>query len=199
MMNQQINLYLPEFKVKKDPLTAVLMAQILAGVMGVMVLFSAYQGFTRWQLTAELERLQASLREETQKTSELDDVLARRSQNTELTERLEQAELRLESRRQIRDFLGQTQLGNVMGFSEYFKDLSRATMDGLSLTEFAFTNGGSSVKISGQVVDSSMVPMYVNNLETGRSPLRRQQFSPSISRSTTESPHFLFSLSSLNE
>ena len=41
-MNQQINLYLPEFRVKKDALTAVLMGQILGGVIVVMVLVSAY-------------------------------------------------------------------------------------------------------------------------------------------------------------
>jgi len=104
-MNQQINLYLPEFKVKKDPLTAVLMAQILGGVVVIMLLTSGYQIFARWQSNSELDELRAILVEETRKTDELDDVLARRSQSVELSNRLDDAEARLQSRRLIRDFL----------------------------------------------------------------------------------------------
>lgn len=198
-MKQQVNLYLPEFKVKKDPMTALLMGQVLGGVVVLMILISGFQVFTRWQLNSELEQLSASLQEETRKTDELDEVLARRSQNNELDARLEEAEVRLQSRRQIRDFLSETQLGNVVGFSEYFKDLSRASMDGLSLSEFSFNNGGADVRIAGVVVDSSLVPRYVNNLELGNSSLRSRHFSPSISRSDVASQYFSFSLSTGNE
>lgn len=193
-MNQQINLYLPEFRVKKDPLTAMLMGQILGGLVVVLVLVSAFDLFTRWRLEARLEQLQATLVTETAKTDELDVVLARRSQNTALTERLEQAEARLESSRQIRNFLSQKALGNISGFSEYFKDLSRASMDGLSITEFSFTDGGTSVELSGQVVDSAMVPRYVANIESGRSPLRLMRFSPSISKAEVTDRVFSFQL-----
>ena len=81
-MHQQINLYLSEFKVKKDRLTALLMAQMLGGVLVLMVLISAYDLFTRWSLNSTVTDLRAVLQEETKKTSELDEVLARRSQNT---------------------------------------------------------------------------------------------------------------------
>ncbi|MBT4257269.1 MAG: hypothetical protein HOD87_14500 [Gammaproteobacteria bacterium] len=144
-MKQQVNLYLPEFKVKKDILTVVLMMQIFGGVIGLMILVSAFQFFSSWRSGAELEDLRAVLAEETQKTNELDGILARRSQNSELTSRLDAAESRLESDRQIRNFLSETQLGNVVGFSEYFKDLSRASLDGLSISEFRLSNGGRDV------------------------------------------------------
>jgi len=195
-MNQQINLFLPEFRVKKDPLTAVLMAQIVGGLAAVLLLVSAYDLFSQWQLDNRLEQRQATLAEETVKTDELDEILARRSQNTALTDRLERAEERLESSRQIRNFLSQTALGNVDGFSEYFKDLSRATMDGLTISEFSFSDGGSSVQLTGQVVDSAMVPRYVNNIESGNSPLRRMRFSPSISKTEVSDRVFSFQLSS---
>lgn len=198
-MSQQINLYLPEFKVKKDPLTAVLMGQILGGVVVVMVLVSGYQFFSRWQLNSELTQLRATLQEETRKTTELDEVLARRSQSDELTERLESAESRLLSRRQIRDFLGGIQLGNVVGFSHFFMDLSRAAIDGLRITEFEIGNGGSSVSISGETIDSAMIPRYVRNLETGNSALRDTHFNPKISRPNVTSQYFSFEMSSANE
>lgn len=198
-MNQQINLYLPEFKVKKDPLTVVLMGQILGGVVVIILLTSALLFFSRWQSNSELNDLRATLAEETRKTDELDDVLARRSQSEELSDRLDAAEAQLQSRRLIRDFLGDTQLGNVVGFSEYFKDLSRAGIEGLSLSEFTLRSGGANVSISGEAQDSSMVPRYVSNLEMGQSPLKEKQFSPSVYRLDADAPYFNFSLSSSNE
>ncbi len=193
-MNQQINLFLPEFRVQKDPLTAARMGQILGGLAAVLLLVSAYDFFNQWQLGNRLEQLQASLVEEAAKTDELDEILARRSENTALTARLEQAELRLESSRQIRDFLSQTALGNVDGFSEYFKDLSRASMEGLSISEFTISEGGRSVQLTGQVFDSAMVPRYVSNIENGQSPLRLMRFSPSISKANVTDRFFSFQL-----
>ncbi|MEX0965255.1 MAG: hypothetical protein WDZ52_14575 [Pseudohongiellaceae bacterium] len=198
-MNQQINLYLTEFRVKKDSLTALLLGQILAAVLGLMLIVSAYDLVTRWSLNNELSNLQGVLQEETQKTGELGDVLARRSQNNSLTERLDQAEARLESSRQIREFLGQTKLGNVDGFSEYFKDISRASIDGLSVTEFEFSEGGEKISLAGQVLDSAMVPRYVSKLEASNSTIRDQLFSPRISRSDATSQLFSFELSTSNE
>lgn len=198
-MNQQINLYLSEFKVKRDQLTALVMLQLLVGVVAVLVLLSAYNAFTGWQLNGELADLRVTLVEESKKTSELDEVLARRSENTELADRLQQAEVRLDSRRQIRDFLSETKLGNVIGFSEYFKDLSRASIDGLSITDFSFSEGGAVVSIAGLVIDSAMVPRYVGNIEGGSSPLRTQHFNPSISRADVDSPYFSFQLRTSRE
>ena len=198
-MKQQVNLYLPEFKVKKDSLSAVLMGQVLAGLVVVLLLVSAYDVFNRWQLNGELTQLRATLVEETRKTDELDDVLARRSENTALNDRLLRAEDRLEASRQIRDFFSQAQLGNVGGFSEYFKDLSRASIEGLSVTEFSFTAGGEAVHLAGNAVDSAMVPRYVDNIARGQSPLRAKQYSPAITRTNIEDQFFSFVLSTSSE
>lgn len=195
-MKQQINLYLPEFKVKKDALTALVLAQVLGSVIVVMVLISSYDFFTRWQLGRELADLQATLQEETRKTNELDGQLAGRSQDAELAELLEFAEARLDSDRQVRDFLSETKLGNEAGFSEYFKDLSRASIEGLSLTEFSITSGGDRVNLIGQVVESAMVPRYVRNLEQSNSPIRNQHFGTTIALADQ---YYSFALSTSNE
>ncbi|MEQ8409331.1 MAG: hypothetical protein RKH07_13755 [Gammaproteobacteria bacterium] len=195
-MQQQINLYLPEFRVSKDPLTAPRMLQIVGGLIGVLVLVSAFNVFSRWQLTGELEQLRITLAEETARTDELGDELARRSQNTALVERLDRAEARLNASQQIRNYLSQTKLGNVDGFSEFFKDLARASSDGISLNAFSITRGGEGVRITGSVIDSATVPRYVGNIEQGRSPLRNMNFNSSISRGDVTSDFFSFTLSS---
>lgn len=195
-MIQQINLYLPELRSKKDPLTAKLIAQIVGGVAAVMFLISAYDVLHRVQLNLELSGLNSDLAEERARTEDLNRELASRSQDGDLSRRLEIAEARLESRRQIRNFLNESQLGNVIGFSEYYKDLSRAAMEGLSITNFSFSNGGETVAIAGNVLESALVPRFVTNLQHGQSPLRTKHFNPSISRADLTSQAFSYSLSS---
>jgi len=198
-MKQQINLYLPEFKVEKDPLTVLVMAQVLAVMVSIMIVVSSYEALTRWQLGTELANLRVTLAEETRNTAALDAELSRRSQNVELSNRLDRAEAVLASSQQVRDFLSGAKLGNVSGFSEYFKDLSRAAIDGLSISEFAFTDGGETATLSGKVADSAMVPRYVANFENGNSPLKTKHFNPSISRPDVEAPIFDFVLSTTSE
>ncbi len=198
-MNQQINLYLPEFVVQKDPFTAVLMGQILAAAVVLMALVSAWDLVGRWRLGSELEALQATLAEETRKTAALEAQVAQRSQDLRLLAQLEAAEARYASALQIRDFLSDTKLGNMDGFSEYFKDLSRAAVDGLSLSEFEFSEGGEQISMAGQVLNSAIVPRYVNSLENGQSSMRAKTFSPSIVRSDADALLFDFELSTTHE
>lgn len=132
-MKQQVNLYLPEFRVKKDPVSTLLMSQVVGGVVITMLVIAIFDVYTRWELNNELAGLRETLVEETRKTSQLDEQLARRSQNTDLADQLQRAEMRLTASRSIRDFLSETKLGNVTGFSEYFKDIARASIDGLSV------------------------------------------------------------------
>jgi len=198
-MKQQINLYQAEFRVEKDPITAEFMGKTLAAVLIVMLTITGWDLNKQRQLGNELAALRETLAEETRKTEELDEQLARRSQNTELTDRLNGAEARYAAGLQIREFLSETKLGNVDGFSEYFKDLSRASIDGLSITAFQFTDGGEQATMSGQVRDSAIVPRYVQNIESGQSPLRNKTFSPSISRAEVESQIFTFELSTTSE
>jgi hypothetical protein len=164
-----------------------------------MLVISIFDIFTRWQLNGELEGLRSVLVEETRRTSQLDDQLARRSQNTELADRLQRAEIRLAASRSIRDFLGETKLGNVTGFSEYFKDISRASIDGLSVQNFEIFDGGDSISIEGQVMDSALVPRFVDNIEAGQSLLRQQRFSSKISRDSPDARVFSFELSNQSE
>lgn len=198
-MRQQVNLYLPEFKVKKDPLTALLMGQMLGAMLVICVLVSAYDLFTRWRLNSEIAEIREVLVAETSRTTDLDDLLAQRSQNSDLTTRLNRAEARLDSSRQIRNFLSETSLGNVNGFSEYFKDLSRASINGLSIAEFEISAGGRDVSLTGQVADTAMVPRYVDNMTQGQSPISEMHFSPTISRTDVSSQYFNFVLSTTND
>ena len=198
-MNQQINLYLPEFRVKKDALSALVMGQILGSIVAVMVVVTSVDIYTQWGLRGESAKLNGILQQETEKSSELSEVLLRRSQNAVLIDRLDQAEAQLETSREIRSFLSQEISGQAVGFSEHFKDISRASINGLSVSEFSIGKGGEVVKLSGDVLSSALVPRYVSRLEDSNSLIRSLQFSPRIYRSDAGSKFFEFELSSSNE
>ncbi|MFT7472142.1 MAG: cell division protein FtsL [Kiritimatiellia bacterium] len=193
-MNQQINLYLSEFRVKRDRLTVLLMGKIVGVVVVVMLLLSSYDYLLRWQLNGELAELRSTLSIETQKTSELDGLLAQRSQSEQLTRRLVEAEERLIADRQVINFLGRTKLGNLVGFSEHFKDLSRASIDGFTLSNIQISSGGEQVSLNGRVADSSLVVKFVSNLKYGNSAISNLNFSTNITRATVEDRSFPFSL-----
>ncbi|MFT4816523.1 MAG: cell division protein FtsL [Pseudohongiellaceae bacterium] len=194
-MKQQINLYLSEFRVKRDRLTVLLMGKIVGVVVVVMLLLSSYDYFLRWQLNGELAELRSTLSEETQKTGELDGLLAQRAQSEQLTLRLADAEARLIADRQVINFLGRTKLGNLVGFSEHFKDLSRASIDGFMLSNIRISSGGEQVSLNGQVADSSLVVKFVSNLKFGNSSIRDLNFSTNIARDSAEDRVFPFALS----
>jgi hypothetical protein len=181
-MKQQVNLYLTEFRVEKDQLTVLLMGQVLGGIVLTMIVVAAFDVFTRWQLEGELTQVRQILAVETTKTNGIDAQLASRSQNIDLTARLAREEAVLNDLEQIAEFLSETKLGNVTGFSEYFKDISRAMIPGVTLSAFEFSEGGEGVSISGKVTDSALVPLYVNNVKQGSSPMRSARFSPKIYR-----------------
>ncbi|PCH60672.1 MAG: hypothetical protein COC19_05645 [SAR86 cluster bacterium] len=199
-MNQQINLFLPEFKPKKDVLKAVLMGQVLGIVAVGMVLMSAYGLLQSWQLGQTLEQSRVELNEQTSQLSQLRDNLATRSGNEGLSLRLAEAEQRLDSSRLVSEFLSQTQLGNVQGFSEYFKDLSRATIDGMYITDFLITQGGNNIEIKGMSQNASALPRFVGNIELGKSPLKNSNFNNVFSsRSSSANNAYEFVLSAAND
>ena len=72
-------------------------------------------------------------------------------------------------------------------------------MEGLSLSEFEFSEGGEQISMAGQVLNSAIVPRYVNSLENGQSSMRAKTFSPSIVRSDADALLFDFELSTTHE
>ncbi len=176
-MNQQINLYLPEFRPSRDYINGVQLLQIAAIALLIMVVISGTNFFRESSLQAQLQVAQARLTEQTNITNELQQNLARRSSDPALVQELSDREQRLAESEEMLDFLRGTNLGNIEGFSEHLKDLSRATFDGLWLTEFDLLNGGRNVYLKGIARQSAMVPEFIGRLSGGSSPLRDRDFS----------------------
>ena len=176
-MMQQVNLYLPEFRPNREFVSAIRVLQLAALVIVVMAVMSANNFLKTRSLRADLQAAQTQLAAQTQVTNQLQQDLARRASDPALVQEVADREQRINESREMLEFLRGTNLGNIRGFSEYVKDLSRASFDGMWLTQFNLMNGGQNVYLKGIAQQSAMVPDFVNRLDDGQSPLRDRDFS----------------------
>ncbi|MDY6983536.1 MAG: hypothetical protein SV422_10650 [Pseudomonadota bacterium] len=164
---QNINLYLPEFRLKKHWLNARVML-LLAGVS--LVLLTLASGVEYWQLSRlRADRAAADVQAEqaAAATAALVEELGVQTEDLVLLDDIRELETQLQSKQTLLQFLEGRELGNAGGFSEYLADLSRYHVQGLSLKEITLEDGGRSVRLAGQVVKAELVPMYLQSLSQG--------------------------------
>lgn len=176
-MMQQVNLYLPEFRPNREFISAIRVLQLAGLVIIIMAVMSANNFLKTRTLRADIQATQGQLAAQTEITNQLQQDLARRSSDPALVRELTERETSLAESREMLGFLRGSNLGNITGFSEYVKDVSRASFDGLWLTEFNFLEGGQDVHLKGIVQQSAMVPDFINRLAAGKSPLTERDFS----------------------
>lgn len=163
-----INLYLPEFRKKKQWLDAE--KTVLLAAAGVIVLIIA-SGVEYWELLKlrwELADKEVERQEIATATSDLIDQYGVQTEDPALLANIRELEEDLQSKQALLQFLEGRELGNTEGFSEYLADLSRYHVAGLSLTAVSLANGGRSVVLEGQVLQAELVPIYLQNLSKGR-------------------------------
>ncbi len=174
---QQINLYLPELRPNREWLTAARLVTSVAAVIVVMMLISSWNYWQRSSLQQELAAAQTDLAAQTARTEQIERDAASRSSNEALLRDIETREVRLAQSQELLEFLRNTTLGNSTGYSEYVKDLSRASFDGIWLTEFLIAGGSDSVFLRGNALQTAMVPDYVGRLSGSQSSLQGRLFS----------------------
>ena len=183
---QQVNLYLPELRPRRELVTAVRLLQVTAAIVLVMVLTSLVNVLIRASLRSDVTELQAMVVAQVDRTDTIEREVAGRATDQALIREMETRELRLAQSRELYDFMSNTSLGNLTGYSAHLKDLSRASFPGLWLTEFSITGDATFVSLKGNAQLAAMLPDYVSRLAMGESVIRNKRFSRLLStRSTT--------------
>ncbi|OFE12904.1 hypothetical protein PHACT_06905 [Pseudohongiella acticola] len=194
---QQINLLLPELRPRRDWLNAARLSLVLVAIVTVLLLNA---GWTAWQsgrLADQLEVAQAALNAQTERTEEIERDVAGRATDQALIREMESREQRLAQSRELYDFMSTTTLGNLSGYSEHLKDLSRASFPGLWLRQFSISGDASHVLLQGSAQQAAMLPDFVGRLSMGDSEIRNQRFSRLTStrtRAGTDEPVYDFVL-----
>lgn len=167
-MNQQINLYLPEFHRKKDWLDLNNMVSVLGMLVIVLLLVT---GVEYWQLNgleSDLESRQQQRADLIAETARLQESFGVQSEDPQLRAQVNALENELQSKEVLLTFLDGRNIGTTTGFSEYLADLARFHLAGLRLTGVTLSGGGSRIILNGEVLNAELVPDYLKNLRRGQ-------------------------------
>ena len=168
-MTQQINLYLPEFRRKKDHLTFDNMVLGVLGLTLVLIVLTAVEFWDSYKLGGELEQRRQALASVTADTEQLICDFGAQSEDPALSRRADELETEVNSKHTLERFLSGRNIGSTAGFSEYLSDLSRYHLGGLRLTGVTLSNGGKNVQLEGEVLSPYLVPQYFQSLRQGQS------------------------------
>lgn len=192
---QQINLYVPELRPRRDAVTAGRFIWLFMLLVVIAVAFAGWQQWRQSQLSQELARLDEQIRLQTQRTEALEQEAAGRATDAALLREAGNREEQAAQMQRLLAFMQQVTLGNVAGYSEHLKDLSRASFQGIWLTDITLTGDAEAVLLQGFVTSPAMLPDYVSRLGAGRSALSSRTFNRlSTSRAPDESGYHSFEL-----
>ena len=194
-VNQQINLYLLELRPRSDLVTAARAVQVLGVLMGLAILVSLVQWWQTGVNQNRLAEVEQALQEQTARTEQLEREVAARATDQALVREMNTRELRVQQARELYDFMQGTTLGNLVGYSQHLKDLSRASFTGLWLQEFRIVGNADNVMIRGVALEPAMLPDYVGRLSGGNSAISTRRFNRLISaRDETQQSLYEFTL-----
>lgn len=174
--SQQINLYLPELRPRRDLVTAVRLLQVVAVVIGVMLLISVFSAWQRASVRSDLADMQALVAAQQTRTEQVERDVAARATDQALVNEMNTREQRIAQSRELYEFMNTSNLGNLNGFSAHLMDLSRASFPGLWITQFSIRGNAESVSLQGFAQEAAMLPDYVSRLAMGQSEIRNKRF-----------------------
>lgn len=161
---QQVNLYLPEFRPKVDPLSAeraaILLGLLIAVLTGFQFARVSDMNAAR-NLASDLEAQQLSL----QQTS--DELKKRPRAVRDAALELEAENLRdaITNREGVAGIISSRSMGNDSGFSRHLVAMGRHKLDGVALRDFTLDAGGAFLRLEGVSQKAELVPLYVSHLQ----------------------------------
>jgi cell division protein FtsL len=160
-VTQQINLFNPIFLRQKKYFSFITILQglalLLVGVLG----FYAYATYHMGQLNEEVQDVNKRLEQEKSRLSKAGKEFGPRQKSKELEMQVKDLEKQVREREEI---LGIQAGAEGRGFSEYLRAFARQSVNGLWLTSFSLSEGGSKMVIGGRALRADLVPDYLRRL-----------------------------------
>ncbi|GAB1392147.1 MSHA biogenesis protein MshI2 [Rhodocyclaceae bacterium] len=163
-MAQQINLYDPALKRKRDWLA---LENVVIGGLLLLVAVGAI-GMVERRMLPDLSARSVAAEAQVKAMREQVMMLGQRAANRKPDPRLEQA---LTAKRQLLSLRGEVlaTLRNSVGpnassYAEYLRGFARQTVSGLWLTGFTVKTAGNGMEIRGNTTDPALIPEYIRRL-----------------------------------
>jgi hypothetical protein len=174
-VTQYINLVNPEFRPRREWLTAASLIATLA-VIGIALAAGNFIAKGRSQdLQAELVAVDTQLRSDQERLAVAGRAVASAQPNPQLAAEVESTREKLRVLDASMAEVASGALGDTAGFSEQFRAFARQSTDGLWLTGFTLSGAGKDMVINGRTLDADRVPAYIRRL-SGESAFRGKSF-----------------------
>ena len=191
-MSQQINLFNPAFEKQKQVLAAATMAQglLLILVMGAGLSWYGARQVTVLESAAAQSKAQLAARE-ARRTKVLADYPVR-AKDPAIGHALAQAEADRTALLAAQKTLQGGDLGNIHGYSAYFRAFANRKVEGLWLTGASIAGADSQIGLQGRALQPALVPAYIAAL--GKDPVlrgktfARLEMSASVAKAPTGAP-----------
>ena len=170
-MSQQINLFNPAFEKRKQVLAAATMAQ------GPLLIVLTGAGLA-WYGARQVSALESAAAQSKARLAEHEARRAKvladypvRAKDPAVAQALAQAEADRTALLAAQKTLEGGELGNLHGYSAYFRAFANRKVEGLWLTGASITGADTQIGLQGRVLQPSQVPAYITAL--GRDPVLR--------------------------
>lgn len=175
MIDQQINLYRPEFRPETNTFQSTFIFQA-AGIL-VIALLLMY-GFARQEISGVGDELEIVVRQETVALERLQNIrplITAVTGEQSWSAQLEEAARTLAERQAVLSMIQGTSLGDTKGFSRHLRALARQDVDGVWITHVVLSALGDKTRIDGRAVRAELIPLYVQDL-TAEPAFAQQRF-----------------------
>lgn len=163
-MSQQINLYDPALRAKREWLTAGSVAGVAAALLAVMIAWGSWARMSADRLGAEAAALAPQVQSLQEQTAALGNEIAGRKPDARLEQDLVVANGLLKLRGEVLAVLDKGLGADAPLFSDYLRGLARQAPGGLWLTGFSV--GGDAMEIRGRMLDPASLPEYIRRLNS---------------------------------
>ena len=162
-MSQNINLFSPAFRKRREALTLAVVVQCLAVTLAVLGSYHYYLAQQVKGLTEELASADALLKSQRGYVDRVKGKSAELKPDAQLDAEIARLETDLRGARESIEALKGGAFGNQQGFSEYLRAFSRQSINGLWLTGFTIAGNGE-LEIRGRVLSPDLVASYIQRL-----------------------------------
>lgn len=174
-MNQQINFYLPEFRMRRKVLTARSTARVFAAVIAAMALLYLFGLQAMHSVDREYAVVSGQESVAAERLEKLQPIIGNLGDGKTWEQRVQEKEAQLEEKRMVLQYVRHTDLGETQGFSRHMQSLARIELEGIWLTRVRLSAGGAGTVLEGNALQPELVATYLQFLAS-ETPFAEQRF-----------------------
>ncbi len=162
---QQVNLYQPVFRRKREPFSAGVMSVIISIAAAFLLMATFFSLYQVQEMKQRADLVEQKNRDMLEKLEELREKLQPREVNRLLVAQKDNLEIDLRDARRLSRMLDFEMQENMPPYSAYFRGLAETSVEGLWLKQLQISQDGEFLSLSGHTLKPELVPRLLQLLK----------------------------------